>query len=69
MGVEDFSYFIKDRPGAFYHLGCGNAAAGKTAPLHNSAFDIDEACLRLGAAMQARLALGWLGRDRNGGTA
>ncbi len=60
MGVEDFSYFIAERPGAFYHLGCGNAAAGITAPLHSSAFTLDEDCLPIGAAMQACLALGFL---------
>jgi amidohydrolase len=60
MGVEDFAYFIKERCGAFYHLGCGNESAELTAPLHSVAFDIDEDCLPIGAAMQARLALGFL---------
>ncbi|HPE88341.1 MAG TPA: M20 family metallopeptidase, partial [Spirochaetales bacterium] len=52
MGVEDFSFFCKERPGAFYHLGCGNAGRGISAPLHSSTFDIDEDCLPLGVAMQ-----------------
>jgi metal-dependent amidase/aminoacylase/carboxypeptidase family protein len=60
MGVEDFSYFIKDRPGAFYNLGCGNAAEGITAPLHSAGFRIDEDCLAVGAAMQAAVALRFL---------
>jgi amidohydrolase len=57
MGVEDFSFFIKQRTGAFYHLGCGNAPRGITAPLHSSSFSIDEDCLPLGAALQAALVL------------
>jgi len=57
MGVEDFSYFLKERPGAFYHIGCGNAARGIDAPLHNGRFDIDEDCLVTGVAMESGVAL------------
>lgn len=57
MGVEDFSYFLLERPGAFYHLGCGDPARGIDAPLHSGRFDIDEKCLPYGVAMQAALAL------------
>lgn len=57
MGVEDFSYFVAERPGAFYHLGCGNAARGIDAPLHSDRFDIDEDCLPIGVAMNAAIAL------------
>lgn len=60
MGVEDFAYFVKARPGAFYNLGCGNAAKGITSPLHSATFDIDEDCLVHGAALQAGLALRFL---------
>jgi amidohydrolase len=60
MGVEDFSFLVKARPGAFYHLGCGNPEKGITAPLHSAAFDIDEDCLVYGTAMQAGLALAYL---------
>lgn len=57
LGVEDFAYFLRERPGAFYHLGCGSSARGITAPLHSPRFDIDEACLPLGVAVQAATAL------------
>ena len=57
LGVEDFAYFLKERAGAYYNLGCGNEAAGVTAPLHSSRFDIDEDCLVIGTAMQAALAM------------
>ncbi|MCX7024852.1 MAG: M20 family metallopeptidase [Spirochaetes bacterium] len=68
MGVEDFSFFIRERPGAFYHLGCGNEAKGITAPLHNSRFDIDEDCLVTGVAMQAGIASRLLETTKAGGT-
>ncbi len=57
MGVEDFSFFCKERPGAFYHLGCGNEARGIVSPLHSPGFDIDEDCLPLGVAMQVAATL------------
>ncbi|HUW71485.1 MAG TPA: M20 family metallopeptidase [bacterium] len=57
MGVEDFSYFCKERPGAFYHLGCGNVPSGIVSPIHSSTFNIDEDCLPLGVAMQVACAL------------
>jgi len=63
MGVEDFSFFCRERPGAFYHLGCGNAEKGITSPIHSSTFDIDEDCLPLGVAMQVAAALRLLEKD------
>ena len=53
MGVEDFSYFVRERPGAFYHLGCGRGDGSGNAPLHSSRFDLDELCLAVGVAVQA----------------
>jgi len=64
MGVEDFSFFVQERPGSFYHLGCGNAAKGIDSPLHSNAFDIDEDCLPIGVAMQAAVAMRLLGQGR-----
>lgn len=62
LGVEDFGFFLRERPGAFYHLGCGNKAKGIVEALHNNGFDIDEDCLPLGVAMQVGLAARLLGR-------
>jgi amidohydrolase len=61
MGVEDFSFFMQERPGAFYHLGCGNPGKGTTAALHSNGFDIDEDCLPIGVAMQVGLTMKLLG--------
>jgi len=67
MGVEDFSAFLRERPGAFYHIGCANAPRGITAPLHSSRFDIDEDCLVTGAALQAGVTLRLLETTTHGG--
>lgn len=53
--VEDFAYFLKQRPGAFYFLGCGTEGKDNP-PLHNSMFTINEESLVIGAALQAALA-------------
>lgn len=60
LGVEDFAFFLQERPGAFYHLGCGNGEKGIRAPLHSKLFDIDERCLPVGVALQISAALGLL---------
>jgi len=64
MGVEDFSFFCRERPGAFYHLGCGNPEKGIGSALHTTTFDIDEDCLPLGVALQVACALRLLGRGK-----
>lgn len=57
MAAEDFSYFLRECPGAFILLGAGNAARGITAPHHSAQFDIDESVLPLGVELLVRLAL------------
>jgi len=52
LGVESFSFFAEKAPGLYYDLGCGVGTA-----LHTDTFTVDEACLPIGAAMQACLAL------------
>ena len=48
--AEDFSYFLRERPGAFVLVGAGNSERGITAPHHSPEFDIDEGVLRVGAS-------------------
>lgn len=57
MGGEDFSYFIDDVKGAFYHLGCGNKKMNIVAPLHTVDFDIDENCIKTGVLLQVNNVL------------
>ncbi|OQB97821.1 MAG: putative hydrolase YxeP [Spirochaetes bacterium ADurb.Bin110] len=63
LGVEDFAYFLRERPGTFWHLGCGKPRMEKIYPLHSAEFDIDEACLPIGVAIQAASALTFLQLD------
>lgn len=55
LGAEDFAYYLLAAPGAIYHLGCGGSAPG-----HNEMFTVDAACLPVGVAMQAAMALTYL---------
>lgn len=65
MGAEDFSFFLNEAPGTFYHLGCACREAGITAPLHSSQFDIDERCLPLGVRLQLALTEALLKKERS----
>lgn len=56
MGAEDFSYFQKEIPGFFYHLGVGNPKGGNHSPF----FDVDERAMETGVRAQALLALDFL---------
>jgi amidohydrolase len=57
MGVEDFAYYLKHAPGAFYSLGVRNEEKGIVHSVHHERFDLDEDCLPIGAAIQALNAL------------
>lgn len=56
MAGEDFSRFLERYPGVYYWLGVGGAD-GNALPLHDPAFDLDEAALRLGYTAMVQLAL------------
>jgi amidohydrolase len=49
MGGEDFSYMLAEVPGCFIAIGSRNASRGLTFGHHHPRFDVDEACLRIGA--------------------
>jgi len=51
LGAEDFSFFLENTKGAFFHLGCKNVEKGITSPLHTADFNIDEDCLPIGVAI------------------
>lgn len=48
MGSEDFSYYGRICPTAYFFLGAGNADKGFTYPNHNPCFDFDEEALPIG---------------------
>ena len=47
---EDFSHYLKVRPGAFFLTGCGNPQKNITASHHSPYFDIDESSLKYAAS-------------------
>ena len=57
MGGEDFSYFIENTPGAFYHIGCTPIDRMPAPALHSPHFSPDERCIRYGMLMQAALVM------------
>ncbi|WP_195940910.1 M20 metallopeptidase family protein [Romboutsia sp. 1001713B170131_170501_G6] len=50
LGGEDFSYYLEECKGAFYHIGCRHSKQDIT-QLHTSTFNIDEECLVVGTLM------------------
>jgi amidohydrolase len=54
MGSEDFSFMLRERPGAYARLGQGGAEGGCL--LHNSRYDFNDEVLPLGAGYLAALA-------------
>ena len=57
MGAEDFSYYAKEFPAAFYWLGTRNEQKGCTALLHNAHFNFDESVMQTGMELFCALAV------------
>lgn len=58
MGSEDFGFFTQDIPGAMFILGC--RIDDDPRRHHDARFDIDEACMPIGAAIMAQTALDYM---------
>lgn len=52
LGAEDFSYFILNKPGAFFNLGARNKKKAIIHNAHNGLFDVDESCIAIGLTLQ-----------------
>jgi amidohydrolase len=61
MGGKDFSAILRQVPGCFIAIGSRNAARGLTHEHHHPRFDVDEACLEIGAEILGRTARAFLG--------
>jgi amidohydrolase len=55
LGVEDFSYFSNRVPSSFYHLGCKKSDEQNA--LHQSNFDVNESCMKVGLEVNIHLAM------------
>jgi amidohydrolase len=62
MGAEDFGFFSNLAPGAMFMLGCRIERDERKH--HSPRFDIDEACLPVGAAVMTEAALMLLKQDK-----
>ena len=67
MGAEDFSYFLREKPGCYFVIGNGDgrhrSAGHGDGPcmLHNASYDFNDELIPLGGSMWVRLAEAWLG--------
>lgn len=64
MGAEDFSYYLKEIPGAMFWLGVRNEKKGFNAGIHTAEFDIDEDALDVGVRAGTALLLEYLETKR-----
>jgi len=62
MTAEDFSWFLRDCPGAYIQLGTGKADPVKGDMLHSPTFDPDESALRIGMEVLTATAIRALAR-------
>lgn len=62
MGAEDFSYFLLEKPGCFFNVGCRNEERGIVWGHHHPRFDVDEESLGYGVATMVNTVLKYLNR-------
>jgi amidohydrolase len=66
MGAEDFSYFLLEKPGAYFVVGNGDGSHREgghglgPCMLHNPSYDFNDALIPVGATLWVRLAEAWL---------
>jgi amidohydrolase len=69
MGAEDFSYFLQEKPGAYFLIGNGDGAhrdrghAEGPCMLHNPSYDFNDALIPIGASLWVKLAEKFLARS------
>jgi len=70
MGAEDFSYFLREKPGCYFVIGNGDGthrSSGHGAGpcmLHNPSYDFNDRLIPLGGSMWVHLAEQWLRSER-----
>ncbi|HJV63969.1 MAG TPA: M20 aminoacylase family protein [Albitalea sp.] len=70
MGAEDFSYYLLDKPGAYFLIGNGDGSHRDgghgmgPCMLHNPSYDFNDELIPLGATLWVRLAEQWLAARR-----
>ena len=56
-GAEDFSWYLRDVPGAIFRLGIRPSGSTTQADLHSGYFDVDERAIAVGVKMLTRIAI------------
>jgi amidohydrolase len=70
MGAEDFSYFLLEKPGAYFLIGNGDGSHREgghgmgPCMLHNPSYDFNDELIPLGATLWVKLAEQWLAAKR-----
>ena len=70
MGAEDFSYFLLEKPGAYFLIGNGDGSHRQgghgmgPCMLHNPSYDFNDDLIPLAATLWVRLAESWLASPR-----
>jgi amidohydrolase len=70
MGAEDFSFFLQEKPGAYFVIGNGDGHHREgghglgPCMLHNPSYDFNDALIPVGATLWVRLAEQWLAAPR-----
>jgi hippurate hydrolase len=65
MGAEDFSYFLQEKPGAYFVIGNGEGGHRDSGHglgpcmLHNPSYDFNDSLIPIGAAFWVQLAQRW----------
>ena len=69
MGAEDFSYFLLEKPGAYFVIGNGEGHHREhghglgPCTLHNPNYDFNDQAIPLGASLWVKLAEAWFERN------
>jgi amidohydrolase/hippurate hydrolase len=61
MTAEDFAYYLRECPGAFWQIGTGVSDPRPGNTLHSSTFDPEESTLETGVGLMSYLAMRFLG--------
>jgi len=70
MGAEDFSYYLLEKPGAYFVIGNGDGTHREgghglgPCMLHNPSYDFNDELIPLGGTMWVRMAERWLAQPR-----
>ena len=68
MGAEDFSFYLREKPGCYFLIGNGDGRhrsaghGGGPCMLHNASYDFNDELIALGGSMWVQLVESWLRR-------